>query len=84
MTDLLSSNDGIDPHVTSRFSPSITLLAGLVNWSADKWINKSDIPTTGSFSSSPIAISITVPSFLQTTPYKASGIVTHWYFLTPP
>ena len=42
------------------------------------------ITNTGSLSSSPITISILLPSFLTTTPWIASGIVTHWYFLIPP
>ena len=37
-----------------------------------------------SSSFSPIASSATVPSFFTTTPCKANGSVTHWYFLIPP
>ena len=38
----------------------------------------------GSLSSSPITISTFSPFGLTTTPWIASGIAVHWYFLIPP
>ena len=47
-------------------------------------MSRSVMTNTGSLGSSPTTTGTTVPSFLATTPWMASGIVTHWYFMMPP
>ena len=68
---------GLPPTITSNASPSMTTLAFLSIWVADRWMSRSEMPTTGSSSSSPMTTSTTVPSFFATTPWRASGNVTH-------
>ena len=68
---------GLPPTITSNASPSMTTLAFLSIWVADRWIRRSEMPTTGSSSSSPMTTSTTVPSFFATTPWRARGNVTH-------
>ena len=72
------------PTSTSSISPSMTSEAFLPICWLERWISRSEMQKTGSASSSPITTFTTLPSFLATTPWMASGIVTHWYFLTPP
>ena len=68
----------------SRFSPSTTVFAGFVCCSLERWIRRSVTQNTGSLSSSPITTSTTSPFFFATTPWMASGRVTHCHFLIPP
>ena len=79
-----SGTAGRLPTKTSRASPSMTTRAFFSICSPAKWIKRSDTNTTGSSSFSPMHTSTTVPSFFATTPWMASGMVTHWYFFTPP
>ena len=72
------------PMITSSSSPSMTSEAVLVSCSLERWISRSDTQKTGSSSASPMVTGTVVPSFLHTTPWMASGMVTHWYFFTPP
>ena len=79
-----SITTGRPPQSTSSISPSMTLLASLVSCSCDRWISRSVTQKTGSPSSSPTQTLTMEPSFFATTPWMASGMVTHWYFLMPP
>jgi hypothetical protein len=47
-------------------------------------MSRSEITKTGSSASSPTTTLTRLPSFFATTPWMASGVVTHWYFLMPP
>jgi len=76
--------NGLLANKISSSSPSITLFAFFSIWAPARWISRSVTQNTGSFLSSPMFTSTTSPSVLATTPWIASGKVTHWYFLIPP
>ena len=79
-----STTIGRLPTSTSSISPSMTSVAFLDICCAPRWGSRSEMQKTGSSAFSPMTTFTTEPSFLATTPWMASGMATHWYFLMPP
>ena len=53
-------------------------------WSPARWGSRSPTVNWGSPGSSPMRTETAVPSRRTTTPWRARGMVVHWYFLMPP